>query len=370
MAGTIFSNISIKGIAGAVPTRTVPNTDFKDVFGAETVNRFIQFTGIESTRKSSDKQTASDLGFIAADNLLRKLDVDRKEIGALIFCTHSPDYSWPSTAYVLHKQLGLPQQCMAFDVNIGCSGFVYGIHISCSLIQSMKQKYILLLTGEADKYDDLFGRKHPDISTVMMFSAACTATLMERRSNCGEVRTEMYGDGAYEDGFGYRSIIRGGQCRNYFSSSEVTMWSDGIERSINDPYMDGMGVFAFSTREVPKAIRNFFSESCTSLNDYDSFYFHQANKNIVDRIVKKLHLQTEKVPMSLTHFGNTSGASIPLTIIDHLGNQMSDDEQHILCCGFGVGLSWGVSSMYLAPAAVLPLIETDYCFEEGELHPI
>lgn len=366
MAGAVFNNIRIAGLTGAVPKCVIHNREYDKVFGKEIVDRFIDLTGVEMLHKAERNQTSGDLGFVAAEKLLSEFSIDREQVGTLIYVTESPDYVWPSTAYVLHDRLKLSKGCIAFDVNLGCSGFVYGIHLCSSLLQNMTQKYALLITGEADKFEDYLKRENPDTANVMMFGDACTALLLERtEQEEPEIRTELYGDGS-----GYRMMIRGGMCRSVDEPKEATRWSDDLDRSILDPYMDGMGVFAFSTREAPNAVTTFLKNADEKIEDFDTFYFHQANKMIVDRIAKKLRLDMNKVPYSIMKYGNTSSATIPVTMIDQLGDDTGHEVKKVLLCGFGVGLSWGVVSAYISPDLILPMIETDDYYAEGELHPL
>lgn len=364
MAGAVFYNVEISGLAGAVPKQVINNREYDSIFGKDIVDRFIDLTGVERLHRAQRQQTAGDLGFIAAEKLLSELSVDRSQVGTLVFISESPDYIWPSTAYVIHHRLGLSDTCMAFDTNLGCSGFVYGIHMCASLLQSMKEKYALLITGEADKFQNILDRENPDTANVMMFGDACTALLLKRTQEASPIRTALYGDGS-----GYRMMIRGGMCRSVDVSSKATRWSDGLDRSITDPYMDGMGVFGFSTRTVPKSIAAFIAEGNESLSEYKAVYFHQANKMIVDRIARKLGLESAKVPLSLEKYGNTSSATIPVTIIDRLGDDTSCEPQKVLLCGFGVGLSWGIVSIHISPSCVLPMLQSDDFFADGELNP-
>lgn len=363
MAGTAFDNVKLVGLTGAVPRNVVTSRSFGDVFGKDTVERFINLTGVEQLHKAERKQTAGDLGYVAARRLIEKSNVNPSDIGALIFITESPDYIWPSTSYVIHHRLKLSSNCIVFDVNLGCSGFVYGIHICASLLQSMTSRYAMLITGQADKFQDFTKREKPDDSNAMMFGDGATALLLERDdSGACSLRTELFGDGS-----GYRLMIRGGMCRSIDENKQPERWNDGLDRSIEDPYMDGMGVFAFSTRQAPKAISDFLNKYALKLEDFDKVFFHQANKMIVERIAKKLGISLEKVPMTLKEYGNTSSATIPITMIDCYKNDRSDDLKQILMCGFGVGTSWGVVSAYISTNNIYPIVETDDYFAEGEL---
>lgn len=364
MAGFAFNNIRIAGMTGAVPKNVVPSRFFEFKFGTETVEKFINLTGVEQCHKTLRNQTASDLGYVAANNLFDKLSVKKDEIGALIFVSESPDYIWPSTACVLQHRLGLSEECLAYDINLGCSGFVYGFHVCSSLLQSMEQKYALLITGDANKFQNLLDREKPDDSNLMLFGDAVTATIIERTEYTSEAITELYTDGSR-----YKMLVRGGMSRSVDESKDATRWNDGIDRSIEDPYMDGMGVFVFSTREAPKAINKFLTKYNKNLEDFDCYFLHQANKMIVDRIARILKMPSDKVPMTIDRYGNTASATIPLTMIDKYGLADEDVNYTVLTCGFGVGLSWGVLSVDISPKNVFPIIETDEYFKDGELYP-
>lgn len=364
MAGGMFHNVNIVGMAGAVPKRVVKNRDLAQTLGAETIERIIEMTGVVQMHKTPPEQTASDLGYSAAEALLTKLQIERAEIGALVLVTGSPDYIFPATSYVIHKRLGLPQECMAFDISLQCSGFVYGMHTCSSLLQNMKQKYLLLVVAEAFKNADVLKRKHPDNSLAVLAGDAGTAILLERTSDASSIKTELYADGT-----NFNMMIRMGMCRGYGMPDEVKAWSDGKERSIYDPYMEGMGTFAFSTRKAPEAIRKFMKEEGTTPEDYDSLVLHQANKMIVERIAKQLKWDMKKVPLSIGKYGNTSCASIPVTIIDQFGKCDDSVPKRLLTCGFGAGCSWGVVSFEIAPDRIYPMIETEDYFPDGIVKP-
>lgn len=364
MAKAFFENIRVAGISGAVPSKVVRADDFISQVGEKVVQRVKTVTGIEEVRRSSRRQTASDLGFAAAERLLTEKGIKREEIGAVVNVTEFPDYVAPSTAFVLHKRLGLPQSCIAFDVNLGCTGYVYGLDIACSLLQASQQKYVLLIVGDVPKNNDFTGREKPDHGYLMMFGDAGTATLLEKSADGFGIRTELYADGT---DFKLLYTLGGARCAD--ATHEVTRWSDGIDRSLYDSYMDGMGVFSFSTTVAPKLIQRFLQERGETSADYDGFYLHQANKMIVERVAKLARLPLEKVPLSLTHYGNTNCGTVPVTIIDQLGDSTVIDSQRLFLCGFGVGLSWGVATMEVSPVDVLPMLETDEFYAEGEIEP-
>lgn len=364
MAEAHFKHARVAGIAGAVPSCIVHADDFLPQVGEKVVQRVKAVTGIREVRRSPRRQTASDLGFAAAERLLNEKGISREEIGAIVNVTEFPDYVAPSTAFVLHKRLRLSQSCIAFDVNLGCTGYVYGLHIACSLLQASQQKYVLLIVGDVPKNNDFSRREKPDHGYLMMFGDAGTATLLEKSDGGPGIRTELYADGT---DFKLLYTLGGARCAD--ASREVTRWSDGVDRSLYDSYMDGMGVFSFSTTVAPRLIKKFLQEQGETPEDYAGFYLHQANKMIVERVAKLAKLPLDKVPLSLTHYGNTNCGTVPVTIVDQLGNFDSAVPQRLFLCGFGVGLSWGVATMEVSPADVLPMLETDEFYAEGEVQP-
>ena len=350
-----FNNINMTAVAAAVPSEIVEVDSFKPQFGDELVDRFKILTGIKQFRKTAPHQTASDLGYVAAEEIINRKNVDRESIGALVFVAHSTDYRRPATACVLHKRLELSKECVAFDVSLGCSAFVYGLQIVCSLMANSDIERALLVVGET-----LTKMTYPkDKSVAMLFGDAGGAVLLEKKQDAeikGLLRT---------DGTGYRAIIApAGGFRNINADSRPMVWDDGNERTLYNTYMNGTDVFNFSISDVPKAIKDFLQKTNTTVEDYDYYIMHQANYFIHKQLSKKLKMPLEKMPVCLDRYGNSSAAALPLTLCDRFGNT---DEGTIktLLCGFGVGLSWGVASATLETSGIYPIIESDDVFTEG-----
>ena len=363
MPVNVFRGIKISGISGAVSRTVINNNEYANLIGKENVERIISVTGVKTHYRSAQKQTACDLGYAAAAELIARKKIDVSEVGLIIDITETPDYVSPSTAFVLHNRLNLPQTCMAFDVNLGCTGFVYGIHIASAILLSLKARYAIIVVGNVNNLPERIQnkeRKNPDHTNLMMMGDGCAAAVLEKTGEEDVICTDLYGDGS-----GYHLIHTMGRARGMDLSDEVTTWSDGIDRTVYDAYMDGMGVFQFATRQAPKCILNFLDETSTLLDDYKEIFLHQANKMIVDRIIKKLKLSPDKVPVSLGKYGNTGGASIPITIIDKYEHENLNKSERVLLCGYGVGLSWGCVSLYIRPDEVFPMIFTDDYYDEG-----
>ncbi len=352
-----FHNIKISGVACAVPTNVVKVDDFIPQYGLEVVEKFKETTGIHQYHKVSKYQTASDLGYVAAEKIITEKNIDRSTIGALIFVAHSTDYRRPATACVLHKRLGISKECAAFDVGLGCSAFVYGLQVICSLMHSSDIKRGLLIVGES-----LTKMVYPeDRSVSMLFGDGGAAILFEKTEEESNIKGLVKSDGA-----GYRAIIApAGGFRNMDATQEVFKWHDGNSRTLYNTVMSGDDVFGFTITDVPKTVKQFLEKTETSVDDYDCLAFHQANQFISKMLCKKLKVDASKMPLCLDRYGNTSAPAVPMIICDTYGDNENDQEISFLMCGFGVGLSWGVCSAKINTKDIYPIIETDEVFEEG-----
>ena len=355
-----FNNIKITGMASAVPINTVKSLDYSETFGAEAVEKFINTTGVVEHRATHRNQTASDLGYVAAEEIINRKNIDRNEIGALIFGAHSTDYRRPATACVLHKRLGLSKECAAFDIGLGCSAFVYCVQVAAALMQCSDIKKALVIVGET-----MTKMVNPeDKSSVMLFGDGGAAALLEKTEGESEIKGLLRSDGN-----GYKAIIApAGGFRNMHASDEPMIWADGNKRTLFNTNMNGVDVFSFTISDVPKAIKQFMKHNEKTVDDYDCFAFHQANKFIHKQLSKKLKIDESKMPLCLDRYGNTSAPAIPLTLCDAYGQDSQDREINVLMCGFGVGLSWGVLSAQIHISDIYEVIETDDYFAEGVIN--
>lgn len=355
-----YEHIKISAIASAVPTTVVKTDDYKERFGETIVEKFESMVGVQQHRETSKYQTASDLGYVAAVKIFQDKNICREKIGALVFATHSPDYRKPATACVLHKRLGLSKECAAFDVSLGCSAFVYGMQLICSMLANSDMEKALLIVG-----DTATKTIHPeDRSVAMLFGDAGSAILFEKTEAESGIQVLLG-----TDGMGYRNIIiPGGGFRNLYPSDKVMVWKDENKRTLYNTYMNGMEVFNFTISEVPEAIQGFFEKTRTSQEDYDCFAMHQANQYIHKRLQKQLKIPTEKMPLCLDRFGNTSAASIPIALCDFYGMDSAKEQKDILMCGFGIGFSWGVASARVNTEDIYEVMESDDYFEEGVIN--
>jgi 3-oxoacyl-[acyl-carrier-protein] synthase-3 len=330
-------HIKLSGLAGCVPQQTQDNKEI-EILPPNERELFINTVGIRYRKVVPDGVTASDLCYTAAERLLTDLNWNREEIKILVFITQTPDYLIPNTSSILQDKLKLPKSCLAFDVNLGCSGYVYGLSIVGSLLQNMPGAKALLLVGDISTRTISM----QDKSTAPLFSDAGTATALEHNAS-GKMYFNLQTDGKEYDDI----IIPDGAFRNPVSlqSFEVKTYEGGIKRTDLSMKLDGIKIFNFALREVAPNINTLLTETAIDKNNIDYFVFHQANKLMLESVRKKLQLEPAKVPYSLYHYGNTSSATIPLTMLVNLRSQLQSQPLKLLLSGFGVGLSWG--SAYL-----------------------
>lgn len=356
MAFLSIPNVKIAGISAGVPKNVVSNlapAEDDAVSSEYSPADFVALTGVEE-RHVSKKLTTSDLCFKAAEQLIADLKWDKSEISALIFVTQTPDYVQPATACILQNRLGLSKDCYALDISLGCSGWVYGLSVAASLCSSGSMKKVLLLAGEAK--ERFLGLKDP------LAGHAGTATALEF-SNEAPALNFHFGT----DGSGYDAIITpDGGCRNPMTDkSFIPEEIEGKMLCRNQTQMKGMDVFSFGITTVPKAIKSMCANFGFDYLDLDYFVFHQANMKMVNFIAKKMKISSEKVPFSMRKYGNTSSASIPLTIVTELKSSLDKNPAKVLCCGFGIGFSWGTTVLDTNGAFISDLIEVadDECNE-------
>ena len=333
MAIFSISGIKLTGISACVPKNELSNWDY-DLLTKSEQKLLIKTTGIEKRRIATSGLATSDLCYTSAVNLLKKLEIDSQEIGLIIFVSQSPDYFLPATSIILQDRLGLKKTAIAFDINLGCSGYTYGLSVISSLMSSTKIKKALLLTGDISS----FSLNIKDKSTYPLFGDAGTATLLEYDQASPPIHFNVQSDGS-----GYQSIIirdggvRNPMSQNSFKENEI---EKGITTSRRNLSLNGSDIFNFSLREVPSNILNLLSFANEDIDSYNYFVMHQANKLLNESIRKKLKVDSDKVPYSLDRYGNTSSASIPLTIVSELSNKLRVGKSKLILSGFGVGLSW------------------------------
>lgn len=334
MALLSVNNINIKGISACVPKATIFTADYNYISEKER-ELFEKNVGIKERRVAPAHLTTSDFCFHAAEKLINELNWDKNEIDCLIFVSQSPDYFLPATSILLQKRLGLKTSTLAFDINLGCSGYVYGLSVLSSLLSSGQLKKGLLLVGDKST----LSTNYEDKSTFPLFGDAGTATALEYTDGNDPIYFNLQSDGGGENAI---KIQHGGSRFSVQPDTfEIKEIEPGVNRSKRHLQLDGIEIFNFALREVAANTKQLLEFSKTNLEEIDYYIFHQANYMINESVRKKLKITDKtKVPYSIQKFGNTSSASIPLTIITELRNQLSTTNKTLLFSGFGVGFSW------------------------------
>ena len=359
MANLTFSNYRITAIASSVPDNLRRTNDFSEKYGQNVVDKIIKNVGVVQGYVSDKNTTTSDLCEHAVNTIINELKIERDSIDVLLFVSQTPDYVAPSTACVLQARLGLSIDCLAYDINLACSGFVYGISASLSYLSNSGINRVLLLCGDTVS-------KHcsqDDRGLVMLSYDAGSAVLIDKDTDSiskayFKLRT---------NGEGYRSlIVPYGGYRHRFGSAERTLREPDVLRCDYDGYMNGADVFRFSITEVPKLVKDFKEDFDINFDMIDRHILHQANIFIMRNIAKRVGITESKMPISIDRYGNTGAASIPLTINDFYAKEADAIvSETISVCGFGIGLSLGVGVLSLNNTRVFKVRQCDSYFDDN-----
>jgi 3-oxoacyl-[acyl-carrier-protein] synthase-3 len=338
MSRSHVQGFRIAGVSTCVPAHIERNLDDDLGFNPDEVRKVVQMAGVRERRIVDAGVTSADLCFEAAEALLQKLQWPRESITGLIFVTQSPDYFLPSTSCVVHQWLNLSDECAAFDIGLGCSGYPYGLYLAATMLRAGGHQRILMLHGETPSRFVA----PDDQATRLLFSDAGSATALEASSD-GAGHFCLHTDGSGHAGL----IIRGGAFR---------------DRQPADPRdlalrMDGAGIFNFTIKRVPPLVRDALELSGSTVDQIDAYLFHQSNRFIMKHLMKKCGLPEARVPMTIEDNGNCGGPSVAVTLTRMLPAQR-DKTLKLMLLGYGVGLSWGAAVVDVDSAA--PLMHRDY----------
>jgi len=339
-----IEKVKLACMSCCVPKRYEYNIDLPE-FEEERKQKIIQSTGVISRPVVNDTQCTSDLVYHSAENLIKQTSIDPDQIGVLILVTQTPDYILPATSCIIHNRLKLCNDTIVFDINLGCSGYIYGLYVASTLLMSSDKPYALLLAGDTiSKYAGT-----EDASTRFIFGDAGTATLLEKN----EIADTMFFSFG-TDGSGWQNlIIPAGGSRNKGNkeNNKITIDSDGNKRTAENLYMDGMEIFNFTISTVVPHIQ----EIMDKCGFPDTVVFHQANRYMLEFMRKSLKIPKDRFLYSLEKYGNTSSASIPLTLCSELKQKGAVNKT--LLSGFGVGYSWGSVMLNLQKTFLIDINE-------------
>lgn len=350
MAILKYNNIGISAMAACVPQKIEYNKDLGYMMSDEEIQKAIQNIGIEERRIAEPEVCASDLCLRAAQQLLNDNAIDPQSIDVLLFVSQTSDYHQPATAAILQHKLGLSKDTLAFDINLACSGYVYGLSAAYAYVQNASVNRVLLLVGETmskivSRYDKV---------NTPLFGDAGTATLIEKGEQFGQSIFSLHTDGKGAEVM----MIPDGGFRNPVTEKSFVEEVDanGDKRTRLQFRMDGMAVFNFGMSEEPRDVKNLIGAAGLELGEIDLLIYHQANKFMTDFFTKWLKFDKAKTPYSIRKYGNTSSASIPLTIVSEL-HDAYPERKNVVLSGFGAGLSWGSVLLNLEQCNISKVIE-------------
>lgn len=336
------AHLALRGVVCALPRTEIHNAAFEERFGAAGVADVSKMIGVQSRRRAPEGQTTADLCQAAAETLLADLGWERDSVDALIFISQTPDYVLPATACALHGRLGLHKACVAFDVNLGCSAYAYGLWLASRMLDGQAIGRVLLLVGDtiSKTVDD------SDRATALLFGDAGTASALEFDPAATPSHFILGSDGSGER----HLMMAASACRPYLGDDTRLAQRDAAKL-----YMDGGEIFNFTLKNIPPLVADLLHFSGRQAEQIDAFLFHQANTFMLKHIIKKTRLPPERAPINMDRYGNTSSASIPLLICTSLGAHAQG--KNVAMFGFGVGYSWSAALLNLGSLRVNRLIE-------------
>jgi 3-oxoacyl-[acyl-carrier-protein] synthase-3 len=351
MAYLQYKGVGISAMAAAVPRTVINNYEYTRFFPKEEVKEVVDKVGVFERRFADAETCSSDLCFAATEKLIADNQIDRSEIDLLVFISQTPDYRMPATSIILQHRLGLSNSTIAFDINLGCSAFIYGMSVVYAMMQQTGLRKALILDGETRS--KVYSPK--DRRTAFIFGDAGVAALVERNEKFGNSFFSLNSDGSREN----LIKINAGGYRNPSSPETLTekvVDEYGNIRSEEQGYMNGGDVFTFVNREVPRDIKNLLEYTQRDKDSFDFLVFHQANNFINTHVAKKLKLDMDKIPSTIEKFGNTSSVSVPLTIVSELNGKING-EKSLLLSAFGVGMTWATAIVPFVDLKLSEIVE-------------
>jgi 3-oxoacyl-[acyl-carrier-protein] synthase-3 len=342
---TAVSGARIAGVVSCVPSRQLTNAHFGEMFGQDKVDDVIKMIGVQTRRWTDATTTTRDLCRNAGLHLLAGLGWEADSVDALIFVSQTPDFRLPATACALQADLGISPNCIAFDINLGCSGYPYALWLGMTMVQTGAARRVLLAVGDTiSKIVD-----PSDRATALLFGDAGTVTAIEAGEADERAHFILGSDGRGATNL----IVPKGGFKDYSLSNDPRL----ADKDAACLYMDGGQIFNFTLRSVPPLVARTAEYAGTPIEEHDYFLFHQANLFMLKHLAKKAKLAPEKTPFNIDQYGNTSCASIPLLMTTSIAEQLKTRRCKLGLIGFGVGYSWASASLSVGPLAVAETIE-------------
>ena len=349
MAYWEIKNVAVRGVTGTVPNNPVKSVEL-NIFTQEDAQLFDDTVGIKNRYLAPDDVCASDLCCDAGERLIAGLGWEKNSIDVLVFASVTGDYKTPPTSGILQDRLDLPTTTFVVDLPMGCCGTLYAINVAGNMLSAGTAKRALLLIGDTASRMG----SYKDKSRVPLFGDAGMAMALEYDPSAEDIIIEMNTLGS-----GYQALMTPHGGYRHPIDKETSFieedFGNGIIRAPKDALINGMDVFSFAITKPPISIKKMMEKYELTTDDVDYFLIHQANKLIVDRIVKKLKLPLEKVPYDLQEFGNLGGASIPMLMTYNLADELQSRPLTLVCSAFGLGLTWGTMVLRTKKIIVSPV---------------
>lgn len=347
-----ISGVKIAGIVACLPENTLDNrVACADLYG-DTVGTLIKATGIEGRCIANKGTTALDLNVAAANELLKDTGIAPEDVGGVICVTFTPEYLMPADAPAAQARLGLKNDCVAFDINMACSGYGYGMYITSTFVRATRKPFLLLDGDVQSAY--VFAE---DKATMPVMADVGTATLIIPSEDESEWKFSFYTDGSRREAL----YIKVGGSKNLITKADLEPieYPDGSKRRDIDIFMDGYEIFRFVAIDATKVIKQFMDINCIEPDKLDAFVPHQANIYMIQQVAKKLKIDKSKMWKSGDVYGNPASASVPLTIAHNADRWFTENQTasaSTLFSGFGGGLSISIGSITLNRNAAYKII--------------
>ncbi|MEH6307394.1 ketoacyl-ACP synthase III [Olivibacter sp. CPCC 100613] len=321
----------IQAIEYYFPEKKITNQDLSEEFPDYDFSKFEFKIGISSRYIAETNETALDLAEKACLKLFQR--IDKSEIDYVLYCTQSPEYIMPSTACILQDRLALNKTVGAFDFNLGCSGYTYGLSMAKAFIESGQANYVLLVT--TDTYSKYINRK--DRSNRAIFGDAASATIISSSEENG-IHKFKFGT----DGKGYSKLIvkNGGTKFPVDNQAVERLYGRGNIYTENNLYMNGPEIFRFTSTVVPPFIEEVLTLNELRKEEVGQFIFHQANAHMLKVMRERLAVSSQKFYINLRDGGNTVSSTIPIALKNYSNENLTEEKTAVVVAGFGVGLSW------------------------------
>jgi 3-oxoacyl-[acyl-carrier-protein] synthase III len=332
----------IAGFASYLPERVLDNDTLASLYPEWPAEKILAKTGIVHRHIAAADETAGDMAYAAAQRLFESGVCGPGDVDFVLLCTQAPDYVLPTTACVLQHRLGIAKSAGALDFNLGCSGFVYGLSLAKGLIETGSANSVLLLT--ADTYSKYINPLDKSVRTLFGDAAAATLVCSAESGQTGSIGPFVFGtDGGGADNL----IVKAGGFRLPADDQTAREETDGSGnvRSLNELFMNGAEVMAFSLNEVPRAVDTLLGRMNAVRDDVDLFVLHQANRFMLDALRKKLRVPPERLPIHVESCGNTVSSTLPLTLQALEKDGRLGPGTRSILVGFGVGYSWAAAAV-------------------------